>query len=95
MNLKELNIIKQERCSLTIPMPIKRAPYCKNTAFITTGDKRHHFFKFNPCFKAGVWYLDIINQRLGEKKMKEFVVTAVFTVFFTLVAVSLPSLSQF
>lgn len=27
--------------------------------------------------------------------MKEFVVTAVFTVFFTLVAVSLPSLSQF
>ncbi len=31
---------------------------------------------------------------LGRKKMKEFVVTAVFTVFFTLVAVSLPSLSQ-
>ncbi len=30
----------------------------------------------------------------GDKNMKEFVVTAVFTVFFTLVAVSLPSLSQ-
>ncbi|MGN5151935.1 hypothetical protein ACTG23_19220 [Aeromonas enteropelogenes] len=95
MNLKELNIIKQVKCSPTITMPIKRASDCKNTAFITTDDKRHHFLKFNPCFKADVWYLDIINQRLGEKKMKEFVVTAVFTVFFTLVAVSLPSLSQF
>lgn len=95
MNLKELNAIKQDECYLAITMPIKRAPYCKNTAFITTDDKRHHFLKFNPCFKAGVWYLDIINQQLGEKKMKEFVVTAVFTVFFTLVAVSLPSLSQF
>ena len=30
----------------------------------------------------------------GDKIMKEFVVTAVFTVFFTLVAVSLPSLAQ-
>lgn len=30
----------------------------------------------------------------GEKMMKEFVVTAVFTVFFTLIAVSLPSLAQ-
>ncbi|ARW82275.1 hypothetical protein O23A_p1532 [Aeromonas salmonicida] len=30
----------------------------------------------------------------GRQNMKEFVVTAVFTVFFTLVAVSLPSLSQ-
>lgn len=36
-----------------------------------------------------------INQRPGERKMKEFVVTAIFTVFFTLIAVSLPSLSQF
>jgi len=42
-----------------------------------------------------LWYLDYINQQLRERKMKEFVVTAVFTVFFTLVAVSLPSLSQF
>jgi hypothetical protein len=30
----------------------------------------------------------------GDKIMKEFVVTAVFTVFFTLVAVSMPSLAQ-
>lgn len=53
------------------------------------------FYQLTPCFTPLLWYLDYINQQLRERKMKEFVVTAVFTVFFTLVAVSLPSLSQF
>ncbi|MVG14184.1 hypothetical protein EF849_06665 [Aeromonas jandaei] len=57
-------------------------------------EHKAHFYQLNPCFKLLLWYLDLINQQPGEKKMKEFVVTAVFTVFFTLVAVSLPSLSQ-